>query len=335
MRRLAPLLLLALLAPGCSHSQAKPSAARPSRHATQVIPWTMAVIPATRYVPSVPRGAHPCAGRAFFDGWSGVNSAESIYTVSIRNRSRRTCFLEGHPTIAVPHGSGPPVAVRKAVGAADAPVMPFWPPGFPHHGARFGLRPGQPGSAMIAGGGSAQCGAHPFPMTTVPSRVSFGHHGESARIRVSACRKTGTSLVVGPWSPPSQPIHREKHWPVKFALEFPRTIGTKPEFNYAVRMTNVGTSRFRFPAGSCPSFQFAFRSHWSRGDDPGTLDSTDGDSFDCHRMRPLRSGQSAVFEIQDDLAVYEPAPGRHRVIWGLGDGSRTGITLHGKVEITH
>jgi len=129
-------------------------------------------------------------------------------------------------------------------------------------------------------------------------------------------------LYVGAWSPPAQRIWIGRS--LSAALRLPQTVKVHEGvvLSYEVRLTNTGARPFRFLPGSCPDYDL-----WISGS--GSVPET----LDCHSMRPLAPGKSAVFQLQEDLAIYDHLRlGRHQVGWRL-DGHPQDVSAHGELEI--
>jgi hypothetical protein len=157
-----------------------------------------------------------------------------------------------------------------------------------------------------------------------PHAVATLMAANQVRFRISACRKSGGTLAVGPWSPPPQHIRITA--PLRAELRLPRVavIVRDGTLKYALRLTNLGARPFRFPTGSCPDYSL-----WISGS--GSYSET----LDCHAMRSLPPGKTAVFRLQEDWAIMdEVLPGRHRIGWQL-HGARPGSGASGALEIKY
>ena len=295
----------------------------PSPHKHQrVIPWSDAVPTPVRYVPAAPKGAHACGDRDVrlsAPERSGVNSVESMYFLDVRNVSTAPCSLEGRPRIDVPRGAAGEISVADATGVV-LPLPPPVPPGFPRRGARFGLAPGASAHAGIA-----VLGICPKRRdeTNVPVHVGLPEGAKSVPLAVSACRGSSTTLAIGPFTPPDQPVPTTHHWPLTISLEAPKSVRIGQRIDYLVRLTNSSTGSFEFPPGGlCPEFDQTIA---------GSVDNP-SDVLNCRPMGALAPGESALFAMQIDLFPY-PSAGQHTLIWHLEDGTKSGMTARLGIEI--
>ncbi len=201
-----------------------------------------------RYVPPTPKRAHRCNDaevRLSRTEPIGVNSAEGLYGVDVRNVGRMICFLEGRPTIEVPRQASAAISVEDS-STVVIPLPPPIPAGFPRRGARFGLPPGATAHAGIA---DLRICQNRLDDTTVSVLATLPGGERGVQLPVSACRGSGATLVVGPFAPPDQPVPTRHHWPLAISLELPSIIEPGERLTYRVRLTNSRRRSFHFPAG--------------------------------------------------------------------------------------
>jgi hypothetical protein len=293
----------------------------PRKH-ERVIPWTDALPTPVRYVPAAPQSARICTDSDVHLSAAepmGVSSAESLYFVDVRNVSARSCFLEGRPRIDVPRRASGAISIADATGV-DLPLPPPVPAGFPTKGARFGLASGTAARAGIA---ILHICRNRLDEREVRVRAGLPAGEKGVPLVVSACASSGTTLMVGPFAPPDQPVPAAHHWPLKISLDVPKSVQRGHRIDYLVRLTNAGAQPFRFPSGGlCPGFDQMIT---------GSVDNP-ADTLNCRPMGTLAPGESAVFAMRIDPFPF-PSAGSHSLIWHLADGTKSGITARQKLEI--
>lgn len=288
----------------------------------RTIPLSEGFVRPGRYVPSAPKRTHRCNDsdvRLSRSEAIGVSSAESLYSVDVHNVGRTICILEGRPTIEVPRHASAAISVEDS-SSVVIPLSPHVPAGFPRQGARFGLAPGATAHAGVAVLGICQ---NRLDDTTVSVLAALPGGGKGVRLPVSACRASGTALVIGPFAPPDQPVPTTHHWPLAISLELPSSIEPGQRLDYRVRLTNIGRRTFHFPAGgNCPEFDQMLT---------GTVDNP-VDILNCRPMGTLQLQDSAVFAMR--LEPFPPPKvGRQTLVWHLDDGTAKGIIVRKQLEV--
>lgn len=288
----------------------------------RIIPLSEGLVRPGRYVPSAPKGTHRCSDsdvRLSRSEAIGVSSAESLYGVDVHNVGRTICILEGRPTIEVPRHAAAAISVADS-SSVVIPLPPPIPADFPRQGTRFGLAPGATAHAGIAVLGICE---NRLDDTTVSVRATLPGGGKEVRLPISACRASGTALVIGPFAPPDQPVPTTHHWPLAISLELPSSIEPGQRLDYRVRLTNIGRRIFQFPAGgNCPEFDQMLT---------GTVDNP-SDRLNCRAMGTLQPHENAVFAMHLEPFPH-PKAGRQTLAWHLDDGTAKGIIARKQLEI--
>ena len=143
-------------------------------------------------VPPVPAGARPCHALRY-KGTQGANSVTDVYWLAVKNTSSKTCALDGRPAIVVLPGAPAPLSVIAT------PLDPSVPPGFPHRGARFGLRPGR--SAQVTLWVVRPCD-HDRRLSVRQRLRAFLPIGDAqTTFTILTCKGEGSVLSVGVFAP--------------------------------------------------------------------------------------------------------------------------------------